>query len=64
MEDAMPDNMNARGPQDRARISLQEEHEVEYWTKKFGISRAELEEAVKRAGASAQAVAKQLGKTL
>jgi hypothetical protein len=64
MEVAMPDNMNDRGPQDRARISLQEEHEVEYWTKKFGVSRAELEEAVKRAGASAQAVAKQLGKTL
>ena len=56
--------MNDRRPQDRSRISLQENHEVQYWTKKFGVSRAELEEAVKRAGASAAAVAKQLGKAL
>jgi hypothetical protein len=63
-EATMPDNLTDRGPQDRSRISMEEEHEVRYWTKKFGVSRQELEAAVKRAGASAAAVAKELGKTL
>ena len=59
----MPDNTNDRGPQDRSRISLEQDYEVRYWTQKFGVSRQDLEQAVKRVGNSADAVAKALGKS-
>lgn len=60
----MADDRKDRGPQDRARINLSEDYEVRYWMKKFGVSRAELERAVAKAGQSAAAVAHALGKTL
>ena len=60
----MADDKKDRGPQDRARINLSEDYEVRYWMKKFGVSRAELEQAVAKAGQSAAAVAHALGKTL
>jgi len=52
----MSDNLNDRGPQDRARIAMSEEHEVRYWTEKFGVSKTELQQAVDQVGNSAQAV--------
>lgn len=60
----MADDKSDRGPQDRARVNLTEDYEVRYWTKKFGVSKTELEKAVAKAGESAAAVAKVLGKTL
>ncbi|AZO82023.1 MULTISPECIES: DUF3606 domain-containing protein [unclassified Bosea (in: a-proteobacteria)] len=60
----MPDDKTDRGPQDRSRINLSEEYEVRYWTQKLGVSKAELEKAVAKAGVSATEVARQLGKTL
>jgi hypothetical protein len=42
--------------QDGKLISLTEEHEVRYWTKKFSISQDELEEAVGAVGHSVKAV--------
>jgi hypothetical protein len=59
---AMADNLKDRGAQDRARINIHEEHEVRYWTKKFGVSEDELSKAVQSAGVSAEAVAMELGK--
>jgi hypothetical protein len=59
----MSDDLKNKGPQDRARINLHEEHEVRYWTKKFGVTEDELKKAVASAGVSAEAVAKKLGKT-
>lgn len=41
---------------DRSRISFDEEYEVRYWTEALGVSRDELEEAVKSVGHSADAV--------
>ena len=35
----MPDGTEDRGPQDRARISLEQDHEIRYWTDKLGISK-------------------------
>lgn len=52
----MADDKTRRRPQDASRISLSEEYEVEYWTGRFGVDRARLEEAVRNAGNSAQAV--------
>jgi hypothetical protein len=59
----MADDKTNRGPQDASRIDMHEDYEVAYWTKKFGVSKVELESAVAAAGVSADAVAKELGKT-
>lgn len=37
-----------------------EEHEVKYWTKHLGVSKAELQRAVDKVGNSAAAVRKEL----
>ncbi|AOB33365.1 hypothetical protein AKI39_03270 [Bordetella sp. H567] len=48
----MSDNLNDRGPRDRARISLEQDHEVRYWTKELGCSPEQLRQAVKDAGSN------------
>lgn len=58
----MSDDRSNRGAQDRARINVHENHELEYWTKALGVSREELERAVKAVGVSADAVREHLGK--
>jgi len=52
----MSDDLKNRGAQDRSRIALGEEHEVQYWTKALGVSREALEKAVEKVGNSAEAV--------
>lgn len=59
----MSDDETNRGPQDASRINIHEDYEVAYWTRKFDVSRTELEAAIGRVGVSADAVAKELGKT-
>ena len=59
----MADNRNDRGPQDRARVNIEQEHERRYWAEKWGISEDELRKAVQAAGPSADAVARHLGKS-
>ncbi len=58
----MPDDPKNRGAQDRARISLSEPHEVQYWADKFGISKERLDEVVRKVGHSVEAVRRELGK--
>jgi len=58
----MADDLKKRGPQDRSRINVHEEHEVRYWTQELGVSREQLEAAVKAAGVSAQTVREHLKK--
>lgn len=52
----MSDDLTNRGAQDRARIAMDEPHEVTYWTKALGVSRDELQRAVDEVGNSADAV--------
>jgi hypothetical protein len=52
----MPDNLSDRAPADGSLISLDEDHEVAYWTKALGITPAVLGQAVAAAGNSAEAV--------
>jgi hypothetical protein len=59
---AMADDRAIRGPQDRQRVNMSEDYEVAYWSKKWGVTREELAEAVRNAGPMAGAVAKHLGK--
>lgn len=56
----MSDNLHDRGAQDRARINLHEKYEVQYWTEALGVSEEELQQAVKQAGNSADAVRQHL----
>ena len=52
----MPDDKTKRGPQDRAKINVQEKYEMDYWSKKFGVTRDQLRNAVEKVGSSAAAV--------
>lgn len=59
----MADDKSKRGNPDRQRISLGEDYEVQYWTKELGVSREELERAVKTAGNSPEKVREHLRST-
>jgi hypothetical protein len=61
-ENSMSDNLKDRGPQDRSRINVNEDWELRYWTKELGVSEDRLRQAVQKAGVSADAVRKELGK--
>jgi hypothetical protein len=54
----MADDTKWKGEQDRIRVSLSEPYEIRYWTKKFGVTAAELRDAIKKDGNSAEAVVK------
>ena len=56
----MSDDKSERAPQDASRIALEEDYEVRYWSRKFGVSKDRLQEAVDRVGNSAAAVEKHL----
>ena len=58
----MADDRTLRGQQDRQRINMSEDYEVDYWTKKWGVSREQLAEAVRKVGPMSASVAKLLGK--
>jgi hypothetical protein len=58
----MSDDLKNRGPQDRARINVNEDHELRYWTKELGVSEQRLKEAVNAVGVSVEAVKEHLKK--
>jgi hypothetical protein len=57
----MDDKAKAGSP-DSKFINVHEDYEVAYWTKELGITKEELEDAVKAAGTSVSAVKKHLNK--
>jgi hypothetical protein len=58
----MADDLKNRGAQDRARVNVNADHEIRYWTQKWGVSKEQLAAAVNKVGVSADAVARELGK--
>lgn len=60
----MSDNLQDRGPADRARVNVNETHEVLYWTQKFNCTaehrRAPPSTAVAKFGVMADAVEREL----
>jgi hypothetical protein len=58
----MSDDLKNRGPRDRARVNVHEAWEVDYWTKKFGCTAAQLAHAVKVVGVMAVDVERYLKK--
>ena len=59
-ETTMADDLKNRGAQDRARISLNEDHEVRYWTKELGVSKDQLTRIALKHKGSAAAVREEL----
>jgi hypothetical protein len=55
-EKPMSDDLQNRSPQDRSRVSVNEEWEIRYWTKELGVTERRLRDAVKAAGTSAEKV--------
>ncbi|HSU24236.1 MAG TPA: DUF3606 domain-containing protein, partial [Variovorax sp.] len=52
-----------RGPADGSRINVHEDHEVRYWTHRFGVTAERLEAAVKAVGVMVGDVEAWLGKS-
>jgi len=46
----MADNKDNKDFHDRDRVNMNEPYEVTYWSKKFGIDKADLEKAVQTVG--------------
>jgi hypothetical protein len=57
----MVDDRSRRGQQDRGRINMGEDYEVQYWTTTLGVTKEELAAAINRVGESVQAVRRELG---
>lgn len=58
----MVDTTQVRDVQDRTRINVGHEHELAYWSKRFGVTRDELRSAVEAAGPLAVSVQRYIGK--
>lgn len=58
----MTDDKKNVGTQDRIRINVNEDYELQYWTKELEVSADELRAAVKAVGPTAAAVREHLGK--
>ena len=46
----MADDLKQTGKSDDSRIDVDQDHELRYWSEKFGVSRDELRKAVQAAG--------------
>lgn len=58
----MSDDPNRRGPADRARINVNEPHEVRYWTGELACTEQQLRDAVAAVGVMADDVRRELVK--
>jgi hypothetical protein len=52
----MPDDLTSRGGQDRQRIDVNQDYELRDWSKRFGVTREQLKEAVQAVGTRAERV--------
>jgi predicted nucleotidyltransferase len=56
----MSDNTQKTGGQDRKRINVNQDYELQDWSKKFGVTKERLKEAVQAVGDNAEKVQKYL----
>jgi uncharacterized protein DUF3606 len=54
------DDLAKKGTADRSRINLNEDWEVLYWSKEFGVSTERLQAAIRKVGNSVDAVRNEL----
>ena len=58
----MSDDKSKAGPQDRSRINVNERYELDYWTKRFGVTPELLKAAVAAVGPGVADVERQLAR--
>jgi hypothetical protein len=58
----MADDLKQTGTQDDQRINVEQDHELSYWSKELGVSRAELRRAVQQAGSMVKDVRRHLNR--
>ena len=58
----MADDKTKKGPADSSRININEDYEVAYWTDALGVTKDNLDKAVKSVGPSVKAVKEYLSK--
>lgn len=58
----MADDKSKTGSPDRDLVNVNEEYELRYWTKEFGVSPEELKAAVRAVGTGVDAVRRHLNK--
>ena len=58
----MSDNLKIKQPQDPTKINTHEEWELEYWSKKWGVTKEQIKQAVKIVGNGTEKVRQHLGK--
>ena len=56
----MADNLHDTGPRDDARIDVDQDHELTYWSRKLGVSRDKLRETVAKTGPMVKNVEREL----
>lgn len=59
----MADDLSKTGRQDDARINLDQDHELTYWSEKFGVSRDTVRAAVTKVGPQVKKVREYLQRT-
>jgi hypothetical protein len=59
---SMADDLKQTGRQDDERINPDQDHELAYWSEKFGVSRDELRKAVQAAGPMVKDVQRHLNR--
>lgn len=57
----MSDDKQEKKPQDSQRINVNEDYEVQYWTKTLNVSKEKLIETVNRVGVMVEDVRRALG---
>ena len=58
----MADDPSKRGPADRSRINVNQEHELRWWCERLRVTPERLRATVRKAGPMVEAVRKELGK--
>lgn len=57
----MPDDLTRRKPEDPTKINVNQSWEIEYWTKKLGVTEQQLRTAVNAVGPLVKDVKRYLG---
>jgi hypothetical protein len=58
----MPDDLKQTGKPDDARINVDQDHELRYWSEKLGVSLGELRKLVQDAGPMVKDVLRELNR--
>jgi hypothetical protein len=64
LEHSVQRNFVKKAAPNRSKISIQNDYELKYWARHFGVTREDLQRAIEKVGNSAASVHKQLQTSL